>query len=202
MNTLYLETRGCVDQSINTDIKRHRLCTINNIDCVVNDQVLNVSFSFGHWSRYTYRTTNKRTGAPLKHPVKELVNPDGLSIDTQYDISKTDSRGYIWNMSYRCSAIEKPIHAANYSYTRRDILKVVNKYAVNKFDKLVIIEEAAAGIINKLGGYREKNILNTDSVFIIGQWDDNHKIVKVQSRVNNKLSDFCEVDLVSGRITG
>lgn len=45
----------------------------------------NYFISFNHWERYQYRKTNKRTGEALKKEVKEILNPNGLHIDTEYE---------------------------------------------------------------------------------------------------------------------
>lgn len=89
-------------------------------------------------------------------------------------------------------------------YTKDSILKIVNLYSPVKYNKVVVVEEAARDIINKLGGYREKNILATDPVFSIKDttWTDDHKVVRVYSRVKNQLDDFCEVDILTNTITG
>lgn len=67
---------------------------------------------FSHCVRYTYRETNKVTGKPLKHPIKELLNINGLHIDTQYTINKDGC-----NLSYRNCEIEKTLWDMNLDYT-------------------------------------------------------------------------------------
>lgn len=68
---------------------------------------------FSHWERYHYRTTNKRTGEELKKPVKELVNPNALSIDTCY----CGKDGFC----YRNAKLEKEISDLNLLYNSKGI---------------------------------------------------------------------------------
>lgn len=203
-NTLYLREMGCSLNNGLSDVNNHRVRVIENIDILFQDHPYNMFFEFTSWERYTYRTTNKRTGAPLKKAVKELVNINGIGIDTEYEVPQTDEKtGYTWRMSYRNSRLEREIYDKNYSYTKEDILKIINTYSVKKYNKVVLIEEAAKQITEKLGGYREKAILNNDSVMQIGDtWNEDHKVVRVFERVNYKLGDSYDVDLVTGRICG
>ena len=62
------------------------------------------------------------------------------------------------------------------------------------------IDQEARAIIEKRGGYREKEILANDCVFSVGgTWNNDHKTVRVFSRT---LQKSCEVELISGQITG
>ena len=93
-------------------------------------------------------------------------------------------------------------HNENLSFCKRDILNFINKYSVKKYSGIIIIEEEAANIINHTGGFREKDILVHDPYFEKSEtWTEEHKIVNVKSR--QKDYEFsCEVDLITGKITG
>ena len=144
MNTLYLRKMGMDDNSIMGDIKNHRVRVCENIDIIYQGTAYNMFFEFMQWDRWTYRTTNKRTGKPLKKAVRELVNPNALCIDTQYEKSE-NGNGYIWYSSWRLSTLEKEVHAKIPEYNKADILKVVNTYSVQKYNKIVLVGMPLSG---------------------------------------------------------
>lgn len=200
--TLYLESRGGDIRNPETDLTNYRLSAVGRIPCKVDGEILDMYIEFHHWERYTYRRTNKRTGAPLKHPVKELVNRQGLWIDTEYETIE-ERNGVVWHPAFRCSTMEKETHDTNPSFTRADVLEVLNRYSIRRYNKVVVIDEEVKRIVNRLGGFREKDILATDSVVRIGDtWNDDHKVVRVTARRDNKLAESFEVDLATGRICG
>lgn len=219
-NTLYLLEMGMHDSSISTDIKNHRVRVVENIDIVYKNEKYNMFFEFTQGTHRRYRTTKKRTGAPLKKAVEEIIIKDGLFIDTEYEKTETDESGFTWKISGRKSDLEYEIFKEHHAYTQKDILEVVNRYKIGeKFTDICLIETTAANIIKKIGGFRELDILGEnknfqtdgDSFFQIGEtWTAEHKIVKCNKRVwtptgnGRKLEvvDFCEVDLVTGKITG
>lgn len=212
-NTLYLREMGCDLNNGLTDVNNHRVRVIENIDIIYKGQPFNMFFEFLSWERYTYRTTNKRTGEPLKKAVKELVNINGIAVDTQFERDEVDERtGRTWQSSWRACDLEKEISAKNYSFTRKDILSIINTYSVEKFDKVALVEEEARKITEKVGGYREKEILSNDSYMEIGHtWNDQHKVVKVTERIKKETAPHCyqyttgdsfDVDLITGRICG
>ena len=204
MNTLYLEKIGMNDNSIVGDIKNHRVRAIDNISISFQGVNYSLFMEFSQWAHYTYRTTNKRTGAALKKPVRELVNANGVFIDTQYDKEEENANGYKFTLSYRLSSLEKEIAAENYSFTRSDILTIVNSYSIEKYSRVALIEEEADRIINRIGGYREKSIIAADHYYTPEQWDNGHKVVKVSARSNNPdmIDRSIAVDLVTGKICG
>lgn len=80
---------------------------------------------FHHFDRYETRTTHKRTGAPLKHPKRELQQKNALCIDTQYEKDETDSTGRRWRSCWRNSALEAEVHALHLPYTIEGIEKAL-----------------------------------------------------------------------------
>lgn len=219
-NTLYLLEMGMNDNNISTDVKNHRVRTLENIDIIYNGVPYNMFFEFTQCTHWHYRRENKRTGAPLKHPVYTVDVKDGLGIDSQYE--KVNENGF--EMSYRCRALEAEFWAEHREYTRRNILEVVNRYKVGApFTDVKLVDETAAALIRKIGGWRELDILNAnDSYFEVVRenWDDEHKIVRCHKRYWEYVDDgktyyygsrprkwittgeTCDVDLVTGHITG
>lgn len=200
MNTLYLRKMGMDDNNLTGDIKNHRVRVCENIDIIYQGTAYNMFFEFMQWDRYTYRTTNKRTGKPLKKAIRELVNHNALLIDTQYEKQETDRNGFKWFSSWRLSTLEKEVHAKIPEYNKADILKVINAYSVQKYSNIVFVDEKATEIINRVGGFREKDILTKPRhYFRIGEWTADHKIIEVVDGENN---NSVSVDIQTGRITG
>lgn len=216
-NTLYLLEMGMNDNNIGTDIKNHRVRTLENIDIIYKGIPYNMFFEFTQCTHWHYRRENKRTGAPLKHPVYTVDVKDGLGIDSQYE--KINESGF--EMSYRCRALEAEFWAEHREYSRRNILEVVNRYKVGApFTDVKLVKETAAEIIRNIGGWRELDILGDnrdfhtegDSYFSIGDtWTEEHKIVTCNKRTWEScdahsrrlvVTDKCDIDLVTGRITG
>lgn len=216
-NTLYLLEMGMNDKNIGTDIKNHRIRTLENIDIIYKGIKYNMFFEFIQCAHWHYRRENKRTGEPLKHPVYTVDVVDGLGIDTEYE---TLTEGG-FKLSHRCSELEREFWAEHREYTRRNILEVINRYKVGRpYTDIKLVEETAAAIIRKVGGWRELDIINGDSYFSIGDtWNNEHKIVKCTKRVKKDFppvmvagslrkctglvdDNYCEVDLITGKITG
>lgn len=218
-NILYLLEMGMNDNTLPGDIKNHRIRTVENIDIQYKGEPYNMFFEFTQGKHHRTRTTNKRTGEPLKKPVIETITENGLFIDTQFEKIETDRTGRTWESSWRHSELEKEFWSEHHEYTKKDILEVVNKYKTGEpFTNICLIETTAREIIRKNGGWREKDILgeNKDfqtegsSYFEIGEtWTADHKTVRCnkqeweQTATGRKLvvTDFCEVDLVTGNIT-
>jgi hypothetical protein len=94
----------------------------------------------------------------------------------------------------------------------------VNAYSIEKYDKVVLVEEETKNIINKIGGFREKDIIKKrdfrtegDFYFKVGQWDEQHKVVEVirqeWEQIDSKTKHLvptqsCAVDLVTKTICG
>ena len=220
-NILYLMEMGMNDNNITTDIKNHRVRVLENIDIFYNGKAYNMFFEFTQCNHFQYRTTNKRTGATLKNPIRELVIKDGLGIDTEFEqCAGTWADGTPYFSSFRNGNLEKEIWNEHHAYTKKDILEIVNRYKIGeKFTDVILVEEETARIINKIGGYREKEILAENSNFRVDgdsymkkgdTWNNEHKIVQVcrQKWIEEKngrrldVVGTCEVDLVTGKITG
>lgn len=218
-NTLYLLEMGMNDPQITTDIKNHRVRVVENIDIVYKGTAYNMFFEFMQGTHTQYRDTNKRTGAPLKKPVIDVVLKDALFVDTSFERPETDTTGFCFRASYRKSDLERELWKEHHKYTRAAILEIINRYAIKKYNKVVLIEEEATKIINRVGGFREKDIIKKRDFQVDGDfyytindttWTPDHKVVKACRREweptkdGRKLviTDTCEVDLVTGKITG
>lgn len=108
-----LEKRGCdffADDNIKSDIGNYRVCAAD----IKGEDGRTYFCEFCRADMYRWRTTNKRTGAPLKKGVRELVARDILSVNTCYE----DERGAwgnsrlemaLWSMvlPYTFAGIEK-----------------------------------------------------------------------------------------------
>lgn len=129
-NYLLLEKRGCnfnggVPANTESGVGNYRVCTMG--ESIPGKDGRKYFLEFSIWqNRSQPRYTNKRTGAPLKHPVQEIINPIGLHIDTQY----TDDGGQSW----RNLNLEQRIHKRNPSYTVAEILAIVNAISAEHFD--------------------------------------------------------------------
>ena len=222
-NVLYLLEMGMNDKNISTDIKNHRIRVIDRIDIVYKGEAYNMFFEFLQGVHWHYRKENLRTGKPLKHPVYTVDVVDGLYIETQDERMKVDTWGE-FEMSYRNSALEREFWEEHREYTRANILEVVNRYKVGApYTEVKLIDETAEQIIRKIGGWRELDILNAnDSYFevIRDEWNDEHKVVRCHKRYWEYVDDgktyyfcnrprkwvdtgdYCDVDLVTGRIVG
>lgn len=145
-NVLYLMKMGMNDSSIATDIKNHRIRVIENIDIIYKGEKYNMFFEFTHGRHIRYRFTNKRTGAPLKKPVKEIILKDGLYIDTEFEkLEGTWKDGTPRYSSWRNSDLEREIWEEHHAYTKNDILEIINRYKVGeKFTEVCLIEITGA----------------------------------------------------------
>lgn len=205
-NTLWLLSMGMKNDDLN-DIKNHRVRVVENIDIERNGKAYNMFFEFTQWEVWRMRYTNKRTGAPLKKPIQEIINPMGLHIDTEYETVETSyyydgkqRKEYTYNSSWRCRDLEKEFYNDNLTFCKADILKAVNRYATKKFTRVCIIEQEIPRIVEKIGGFREKNIISGDWVaYTQKTWNDDHKIVEVYDRTTKTSFDL---DLVTNTITG
>lgn len=132
MKTLYLEKRGCNfssnDENVKcSDVGNYRVCAEN-----IQGKDGNVYFlEFCHWTKYVYRTTHKRTGKELKHPVRELENINALFIRTCH----TGKDGLSWgNLK-----LENEIVNLKLDYTIDGILAAVNYISIEHYNKIEFI---------------------------------------------------------------
>ena len=221
-NILYLREMGMNDKNIRTDIQNHRVRVLENVDIIYQGQPYNMFFEFTQCNRQFWRDTNKRAGKPLKKSVLDRIEKDRLHLDTEYEkvIYQKNCAGKDCSCkaSFR-SNLDQEVWEENLPYTREAVLSVVNRYKEGEpFTEVVLVQEKTRDIIREKGGAREKSILadganfqtDGDSYIKIAQWDDSHKIVAVIRRIweptyngrRLKEVDSCEVDLITGEITG
>lgn len=139
-NVLYLRKMGMDDNTIKTDIKNHRVRVLENIDIIYKGKKYNMFFEFSQAIHRRYRTTNKRTGKPLKKAVEEIILKDGLCVSTQFEKTEwKDGKPYF--SSWRNSELETEFHNEHHGYTKKDILEIVNRYKVGeKFTDVCLID--------------------------------------------------------------
>ena len=157
--TLFLECRGCY--FFNGD-KINALSDVGNYRVGAYDRRISAKdgreyiLEFGSYTRREMRYTNKRTGAPLKHPKYEIVLENALHVDTEFEDDQ--------KMTWRNSKLEKEYNDKKRTYTRENILKTVNEISVKQYDRIVLV--SAEEIISRLsaiythGGWRERDIIN------------------------------------------
>ena len=134
---LYLEKRGCnfsdfsdgVHMKTVSDVGNYRVCTPD--ECVIGKDGNKYFLEFSNWDKYHYRTENKRTGKPLKNPVRELIMANAVHTDTQY----TANDGFC----YRNSKLEKQINSIDRLYTLENILQIVNEISKDNYIKIEFI---------------------------------------------------------------
>lgn len=195
-NVLYLEARGCYfweDDKINTisDVGNYRVGAYD--EPIPAKDGNNYILEFTNWDRHETRRTNKRTGKPLKNPVYELVLPGALHIDTEFD----DDRG-----SWRNCKLEAEIHALRLTYTKANILKVVNQISVKQYDDIIIVSafEIVERIpaIYKAGGYREQAIIDNLAEVKTKEYNKDYWVFTFYDNAGNTF----DYEYKSGRITG
>lgn len=134
-NILYLEKRGCnfwQHDKINeiSDVGNYRVCTLS--ECVRGKDGNIYLLEFTQYDRKRTRATNKRTGAPLKHPVTETVLENALYIHTQFH----DAEGMCW----RNCKLENQLDDKNYIYTLADILNAVNDISIDRYTAIEFVD--------------------------------------------------------------
>lgn len=145
MKTLYLLKMGCDDNDITTDIKNHRVRVVENIDICYKGKTYNMFFEFCQGAHRRYRTTNKRTEAPLKREVEEIIVKDGLYINTCFDkLERVAEDGTPLYTSWRHNELEQEFYEEHREYTQKDILEVVNRYNIGeKYTNICLIDRFA-----------------------------------------------------------
>jgi len=117
---------------------------------VVNEQGRRYWVSFSSWDRTYYRTTNKRTGAPLKKAVVDHITRNALFVDTQIDREETNGLYYDWAdskeyYSYtftgggRDSITEKMARELDLTYTEENILLMLKHITGRDYDGISIV---------------------------------------------------------------
>lgn len=137
VNTLILEKRGCDfyrDEYKNySDIGNHRVGVYDYT--VAGKDGRNYIVEFTMNDHRVYRTTNKRTGAPLKHGKVDIVKRNALYLDTQYEEIKPGEK---WAGCYRNLEIEKNIYNMHLDFTKAGILEAVNTISKDKYKDIKI----------------------------------------------------------------
>ena len=161
-NYLLLERRGCEylkDETPDT-INNYRVCTAEKIQG--NDGIM-YFVEFTKWDRWIYRTTNKRTGAPLKKGVTEIVQRHALHIDTEYENE---------NGSWKNSRLEQALNNRGYDYSENDILAAVNSISAVKYDGIKYVE---AFTVTEHGNFTPASV--------IYKWAKAHRLEQIGNNV-------------------
>ena len=199
-HTLFLECRGCdffPGDKINqlSDVGNYRVGIYDNSIKAKNGK--NYILEFISSDRWNYRTTNKRTGQPLKKPVKELIKERALCLDTEFEEERD---GGI--LSFRDCPLERDIFCRNLDYTLENILKIVNEISIKQYNNIVTLcDEKIKYILDdiyKIAGFRERSIMENLATVKRKQYDKNYYVVSFIA----KNGDTFEYEIFSKRITG
>lgn len=132
-NILYLREMGLdfwSDDAIMSDMKNYRVRTLG--ECIPGKDGRMYFLEFSLWrDRKKARYTHKVTSKPLKHPVYEIINRQGVAIDTEF----SNDGG-----SWRNWKLEEELNTKNYSYTQHDILEIVNTISTNHYDQILFVD--------------------------------------------------------------
>lgn len=140
---IYLERRGC--DFFNGDNIRE-VSDVGNYRVGIYNYMLKgkdgrqYSVEFGGHDRYIYRTVNKRTGAPLKHPVKELAMKNQLYIRTYYEKIEYSRHGYRFISCYGNVALDSEVFNMNLQFTRAGILQAINHISAEQYNSIAIVK--------------------------------------------------------------
>lgn len=201
-NVLYLECRGCYffkGDSINnfSDVGNYRVGAYAHKIKAKNGKSYILEFT--RYDRKEIRYAALRTGKPLKHPKYETVLKNALLIDTEFE--KQEKDGYF--SSWRDSKLEKELHdKKTYLFTKAGILKAVNEISIKQYDKIVLLSNEnlvdRLPTIYKLGGYRERTILDNLSEIKTKQYSKEYEVYTFIS----ENGDTFDYEALSNRITG
>lgn len=127
-NTLFFERRGCEfneNDFINaiSDIGNHRLTTTGYTFQGMNGRAYHVEIM--HTDKYEWRYTNKRTGAKLRKPIRELK----AACVAHFRFSYEDERGTCW----ADLDLDRAAWAAEIPFNKADILAYLNTVAAVPF---------------------------------------------------------------------
>lgn len=161
-NYLLLERRGCeyLKNETPDTINNYRVCTAERIPG--NDGIM-YFMEFTKWDRWHYRTTNKRTGAPLKKAVMEIIQPHALRIDTEYENK---------DGSWRNSRLEQVLNNRGYDYSESDILAAVNSISAVRYDAIKYVETFTA---TEHGNFTPASV--------IYKWAKSHRLEQIGNKV-------------------
>ena len=131
MNILKLEKRGMdfspADEICKaSDIGNHRLVTGDYTIPAANGKTYYLEFL--HSNKYQTRRTNKRTGKPLAHPVRELVAENIVCANAYF----RDADGVCWGDP----AVWRKSYDAPRPFTMAGILDIVNSFAAQHYDAI------------------------------------------------------------------
>ena len=190
---LFLEKMGCdfwKDETADSDVKNYRVRTHGEI---IPGKDGNMYFlEFHLWrDRKQVRYTHKITGKPLKHPAMDIINHNGMAIDTEFS---NDNGGW------RNCTLEAELHTKNYSYTKADILTVVNEISTNTYSKIIFADHRAIEAVPHIltmAGYRERYILENLTEVTRERADKDYLVYRYHGTNGN----YFEYEARSGRIT-
>lgn len=133
-NILYLEKRGCDffagdPDCLESDVGNYRLDT-PGYDIRTKDGRAYL-LEFTCYDRYQIRVYNKRTGAKLKHPVRELVMTCACSLSPYW----IDDNGTCWGDH----KMTREFYETPRKYTLANILEYVNSISVDHYDRIELI---------------------------------------------------------------
>lgn len=168
--SLMFERRGCEffegDKArVESDIGNYRITTPGEI--VPGKDGKMYCLEFENYDRYDTRTTAKKTGKKLKHPVRELTMTNAARIDTQYtDYSETQ-----YGLSYCNLDMERDFYATPRKYTEKNILDYVNSISSEHYDAIIYVESFSFDIeagkdftpARKIYDWAKKNNLRTEN---------------------------------------
>lgn len=127
---LKMRKMGCdfyANEYPKSDIRNHRVRVVEDIELKDGRMMF---FEFRVWEKYIWRYHNKKTGTPLKKPIKELFNNCALAIDTRYENEKG---------CWRDSTIEKAVYSLGFDYKKSSILTIINMFSKIKYDYIEFI---------------------------------------------------------------
>lgn len=190
---LFLEKMGCdfwKEENAAGDIGNYRVRTHG--ECIPGKDGRMYFLEFHLWrDRKKARYTHKITGKPLKHTAFDLINPQAVAIDTEF--STADG-------SWRNCKLEAALHEKNYSYTKADILTIVNEVSTETYDTIVFAPHKAIEAIPhilSIAGYRERDIIEHLTEVTISQATRDYTVYRYWDN-----DTYFEYEAKSGRITG
>lgn len=200
-NILYLECRGCYfsasDPICNlSDVGNYRVGVYKHRIAAKDGR--SYILEFGGYDRKEMLYTSPKTGKPLKYPKYEVVLENALHISTEFETQEND-----YKASWRNCKLEKEIHdKKEYLFTKADILKAVNDISIKQYAKIVLLSDESIAdrlpAIYKLGGYREKSILDSLVEVKTKQYTKDYHVYTFIA----ENGDTFDYEALSNRITG